>query len=73
MGDFERKSDARRIFSTEFKRQAVEWIRCGDMTVAALARELSVVPALMRRWINLSESGSAATCSLGEGHEKESR
>jgi transposase-like protein len=58
MGDFERKSDGRRIFNTEFKRQAVERIRPGDTTVAALSRELSVRPALIRRWIKLSESGS---------------
>ena len=66
MGDFERKSDGRRIFNTEFKRQAVERIRSGDTTVAALSRELSVQPALIRRWIKLSESGSAAAVDAGE-------
>ena len=66
MGDFERKSDGRRIFTTEFKRQAVEQVRSGETTVAALSRELSVAPALIRRWIKLSESGSAAAVDAGE-------
>jgi transposase-like protein len=29
MGDFARKADGRRIFNTEFKRQAVERVRSG--------------------------------------------
>jgi transposase len=66
IGDFERKSDGRRIFNTGFKRQAVDRIRSGDTTVAALSRELSVAPALIRRWIKLSESGSAAAVDAGE-------
>jgi transposase len=66
MADFERKADGRRIFTTAFKRQAVERIASGETTVAALSRELSVVPALIRRWIKLSESGSAAAVDAGE-------
>jgi transposase len=66
MPDFDRKSDGRRIFTTEFKRQMVERIRSGDTTAAALARELSVAPALIRKWIKLSEHGSAAAVDADE-------
>ena len=66
MGEFARKSDGRRIFTSEFKRQSVERIRSGETTAAALSRELSVVPALIRKWIKLSESGSAAAVDAGE-------
>lgn len=66
MPDFERKSDGRRILTTEFKRQWVELIRSGETTVAAFARELSVVPTLIRKWIKLSERGSAAAVDAGE-------
>lgn len=66
MADFERKSDGRRIFTTEFKRQSVDRIRSGETTVAALARELSIAPALIRKWIKLCESGSAAAVDAGE-------
>jgi len=66
MGDFARKSDGRRIFTTEFKRQSVERIRSGETTAAALSRELSVAPTLIRKWIKLSECGSAAAVDAGE-------
>jgi transposase len=66
MGDFARKSDGRRIFTTEYKRQQVERIRSGETTAAALSRELSVAPALVRKWIKLSEHGSAAAVDADE-------
>jgi transposase-like protein len=45
MGDFERKSDGRRILDPELERRAVERIRFGETTVAALSRDLGVARA----------------------------
>jgi transposase len=45
----------------------VERIRSGETTAAALSRELSVAPALIRKWIKLSEHGSAAAVAADEG------
>lgn len=66
MADFDRKSVGRRIFTTAFKRQIVERIRSGETTAAALSRELSVAPALIRKWIKRSEHGSAAAIDADE-------
>jgi transposase len=66
MGDFARKADGRRIFSAEFKRQTAARISSGEVTLAEVSRELSVQPALVRRWMALAERGSTAAVEAGE-------
>ncbi len=66
MGDFSRKADGRRVFTSEFKRTTVERIRNGESTVAEVAREMDIQPTVIRRWIKLSEGGSTAAVEAGE-------
>src|SRR5215510_9843528 len=42
MGEYRQKADGRRVFSAEFKRQAVQRILTGEKTVAELSRELDL-------------------------------
>jgi len=44
MEGISRKADGRRIFSVEFKRQAVSRIVSGEKTLAELSREMEVQP-----------------------------
>ena len=66
MGDFKRKADGRRIFDVEFKRATAARIAAGETTIAQVARELDIQPALIRRWIKLAEGGSVAAVESGE-------
>jgi transposase-like protein len=45
-----RKSDGRRIFSAEFKRQQIGHLLRGELTVAELSRKLGIAPSLLQRW-----------------------
>ena len=66
MGDFSRKADGRRVFTAEFKQQVVARIQQEETTVAAVSRELGIQPALIRRWIKLTERGSITAVESGE-------
>jgi len=66
MGDFKRKADGRRIFDVEFKRATAARIASGEVTLAQVARELDIQPALIRRWMSLAEGGSVAAVQAGE-------
>ncbi len=66
MGEHARKSDGRRIFSPDFKRQAVERLNSGEITVAALSRELDVSPQVVRNWKRRFEEGARAAVSANE-------
>ena|SRR5688572_21575630 len=56
MGEHRRKADGRRVFSTEFKRTAVQRILTGEKTLAELSRELDISPSVIRNWSG-SEAG----------------
>jgi transposase len=62
-----RKADGRRIFSVEFKRQAVGRVLSGEKTLAELSRELEVQPSVLRNWMRLVERGGTAAVAAGEG------
>jgi len=66
MGDFARKADGWRVFTAEFKRTTLERIRSGETTLATIARELDIQPAIIRRWMKLDERGSTAAVQAGE-------
>ena len=66
MGEFKRKSDGRRIFTSDFKRATVERIRSGTATLAELSRELEIAPGVLRNWMRLVERGSKAAVDAGE-------
>ena len=61
-----RKADGRRIFTTAFKQEQVARLARQEVTIAELAREVSVAPQLIRQWQRLSTNGSAAAVDANE-------
>lgn len=66
MGEFKRKSDGRRIFTSDFKRATVDRIRSGTATLAEVSRELEIAPGVLRNWMRLVERGGRAAVEAGE-------
>src|SRR5215470_12992298 len=66
MGEHRRKVDGRRVFSTEFKRQAVQRILSGEKTVAELSRELDIYPSVIRTWKRFAEAGATTAVQASE-------
>jgi transposase len=61
-----RGSDGRRLFTAPFKQEQIARVGRQELTLAELARELSVSPSVVRRWQRLSTNGSAAAVSANE-------
>jgi transposase len=59
-----RKSDGRRIFTAEFKREHIGRVLRGELTLAELSRKLHIARGLLQRWKRLmtqrSETAVAA-------------
>jgi transposase len=53
MTRFARKSDGRRIFSAEFKREQIGRVLRGELTMAKLSRKLGIARGLLQRWKRL--------------------
>jgi transposase len=56
----------RRVFSEEFKAQAVQRVRertAIGVTLAQIGRELGVRPDLLRRWVQRAEEGATAAAA----------
>ena len=66
MGNHPRKADGRRVFSTEFKRAAVQRIVTGEKTVAELSRELDIAPSVIRSWKRFAEAGATTAVQASE-------
>src|SRR5215813_3318949 len=66
MGEDRRKEDGRRVFSTEFKRQAVQRILSGEKTIAELSRELDIYPSVIRTWKRFAEAGATTAVQARE-------
>lgn len=45
-----RKSDGRRIFTDEFKREQLGHVWRGELTLAELGRKLGIARSLLQRW-----------------------
>ena len=58
MGEIRRAADGRRLFSAGFKREQIERVVRGEMTLAGLSRELDVRPSVVRRWKRRYEQGA---------------
>lgn len=52
-----RKSDGRRIFTDEFKREQIDRVRRGELTLAELSRKLGIARSLLQRWKRLMPDG----------------
>jgi len=50
MAKIARKSDGRRIFTDGFKREQMDRVWSGEVTVAELGRELGIARSLLQRW-----------------------
>lgn len=59
MGTIARKSDGRRIFTDEFKRQQIERVWRGEVTLSDLSRKLGIAPSLLHRWKRLLSTAPA--------------
>ena len=66
MGEHRRKADGRRVFSTDFKRAAVQRVVTGEKTVAELSRELDIAPSVIRSWKRFAEAGAATAVQAHE-------
>jgi len=66
MGEHRRKADGRRVFSTDFKRAAVQRVVVGEKTVAELSRELDIAPSVIRSWKRFAEAGAATAVQAHE-------
>ena len=49
---------ARRVFTAEFRREAVRLAQRAEVTKTQVARELGIHPNLLRHWIERFESGA---------------
>lgn len=62
-----RGTDGRRLFTAEFKRQQIDRVLRGEVTVAELSRELGISRSLIQRWKHLATKGAeTAVGSNGE-------
>lgn len=50
MAKIARKSDGRRIFTDEFKRDQIDRVLGGELTLAELSRKLGIARSLLQRW-----------------------
>jgi transposase-like protein len=50
MARIARKSDGRRIFTGEFKREQIGRVWRGELTLAELSRKLGIARSLLQRW-----------------------
>jgi transposase len=61
-----RKSDGRRMFTPEFKREQIERVLRGELTISELGRELQISRALLARWKSLVTSGAETAVEANE-------
>jgi transposase-like protein len=67
MPRIQRKSDGRRIFTAQYKREQIGYILRGELTIAELARKRGIAPSLLQRWKRLapeSDGGGAPQMRL---------
>lgn len=55
-----RKSDGRRIFTDEFKREQLGHVWRGELTLAELSRKLGIARSLLQRWKRQLPRGAGA-------------
>jgi transposase-like protein len=53
MASIARKSDGRRIFTEEFKREQIDRVWRGELTIAELSRKHGIAASLLQRWKRL--------------------
>ena len=58
MARIARKSDGRRIFTDEFKREQIGRVWRGELTLAELGRKLGIARSLLQRWKRVMPHGA---------------
>ena len=66
MESIARGTDGRRLFTAEFKRQQIDRLLRGELTVAELSRELGISRSLIQRWKRLSTRGAETAVQANE-------
>lgn len=66
MESIARGTDGRRLFTAEFKRQQIDRVVRGELTVAELSRELGISRSLIQRWKHLSTKGAETAVQANE-------
>jgi transposase-like protein len=59
-----RKSDGRRIFTDAFKREQIDRVWRGELTVAELSRKLGIARSLLQRWKRVLPRGAGVPGSV---------
>jgi transposase-like protein len=67
MAHIARKSDGRRIFTDEFKREQIGRVLRGDLTIAELSRKLGIARSLLQRWKRLMPGASTTNGVVRHG------
>jgi transposase len=62
-----RKSDGRRIFTAEFKREHIGRVLRGELTLAELSRKLGIARGLLLRWKRLMTQGAETAVAAHAG------
>jgi transposase len=62
-----RKSDGRRIFTAEFKREHVGRVLRGELTLTELSRKLGIARGLLQRWKRLMTQGAETAVAVRAG------
>lgn len=65
MARIPRKSDGRRIFTDEFKREQIARVLRGELTMAELGRKLGIARSLLQRWKRLMPHGAGIAGPAG--------
>jgi transposase-like protein len=62
----------KRVFSAEFKREAVKLVKAGDKPATQIARELGVPQSSLYRWVeqaDAAKNGEGSELSMSEREE----
>lgn len=66
MEKHQKGSDGRRLFSVEFKQEAVGRVTSGEITAAELSRELGIQPSLLQYWKRRITGGGRVAITANE-------
>jgi len=68
MARIQRKSDGRRIFTDQFKREQIGHILRGELTISELSRKLGIARSLLQRWKRLAPEADGDGYRDGDGN-----
>lgn len=66
MEKHQKGSDGRRLFSAEFKQEAVRRVTSGEITAAELSRELGIQPSLLQHWKRRIAGGASVAVTANQ-------